>query len=85
MVAPPEIHGIRKPMKPGGFSCVPALALVGMREDADFLSLASLSEAKLEARGLRLPLVLKPVRGRGSNLDAGPVYSPRGSTHNSLP
>lgn len=50
-----------------GAGCpVPAAVRVGRTDGGDLLSVDALSEARLEERGLRLPLVVKPVRGRGS-------------------
>ena len=45
---------------------VPASTLVALDEGPSTLALDSLSEARLEQRGLRFPLVVKPIRGRGS-------------------
>ncbi|WNG46950.1 biotin carboxylase [Archangium minus] len=45
---------------------VPASLLVATEDGPGTLALASLSEAQLEERGLRFPLVVKPLRGRGS-------------------
>ncbi len=45
---------------------VPASVLVSLEAVSGDLAVASLSEAVLDARGLRFPLVVKPLRGRGS-------------------
>ena len=45
---------------------VPASALLARTAGPNTLALDGLSEAGLAARGLRFPLVVKPIRGRGS-------------------
>ena len=45
---------------------VPASSLLVQDDGPDTLALEVLTEARLAARGLRLPLIVKPIRGRGS-------------------
>ncbi|ATB40908.1 D-alanine--D-alanine ligase [Cystobacter fuscus] len=45
---------------------VPASTLIGLTEESGALAVGALSEQRLQERGLGFPLVIKPVRGRGS-------------------